>query len=317
MTTKLSHAHPSDRPSDHLDEPAARTPGNTRQAGKARDESISAQAAHPRPRSRRNIGLGRSQLSVLRDGLSTRDVAILRSLSAHRYLSTIQLERWHFVGHATPLSAARRARAVLARLRSVGLLDTLDRRIGGMSQGSSSYLWYLTPAGHRLLTPGAGGKRPFEPSARFLSHRLGVAETHLRLIEASRRGSVDLAEVSTEPECWRSYLSGYGSPQTLKPDLFLIASTPSGEYEHLWFVEWDEGTESIPVIERKATVYDQYRQTGKEQERSGSFPRVLWIVPSESRRDRIRQALGKSALASARLHEIITPSELLETIVRE
>lgn len=304
---------PSVRPTDRVaDQPTANAV-RTGKTGKARNESSPAGT----PTRRRNSGVGRAQLAALRAELSGRDIAILRSLALHRYLSTVQLERWHFVGHATPLSAARRSRAVLARLRGVGLVETLDRRIGGIRQGSSSYLWYLTAAGHRLLNPEQHHTRPYEPSTRFLQHRLGVAETHLRLIEADRKKIIELSDVSTEPDCWREYLSPLGGRQTIKPDLFAVVSTPAADYESLWFIEWDEGTESLPVIERKAAAYEDYRKSGTEQQRSGVFPRVLWIAPAKTRRDRILQALGRTATITHQLHRVIVPADLLSAIVQD
>lgn len=59
-----------------------------------------------------------------------------------------------------------------------------------------------------------------------------------------------------------------------------------------WFVEADRSTESLKVIERKARQYLRYWRTGTEQQRLGTFPRVLWSVPDESRADGVRRTLG-------------------------
>jgi hypothetical protein len=264
---------------------------------------------------RRARPLGKRQLDIIADGLTDRDLAILRSLKQHRFLTTSQIERWHFTDHATPVTASRISRRVLARLQSLELLEHLARRLGGIRAGSSSYVWHLTQAGERLLntrrerTP---GRRIREPSVAFLEHELGIAETHLQLVEASRTPALDLIDVTTEPSCWRTFVGAGGQVITLKPDLFAV--TASGEDEYLWFAEYDRGFESLQTIEKKARVYEAYRNSGREQQRSGVFPRVLWIVPTTDRARKIEKALGGSALVSTALHQVITPDRLIEAV---
>src|ERR1039458_319034 len=96
--------------------------------------------------------VGRRQLAKVRAGLSDRDLAILLSLAALHFLTTRQVERLHFpVGELTPLAASRSSRRVLARLHESGLVERLERRIGGVRAGSASYVLTLSALGARLL----------------------------------------------------------------------------------------------------------------------------------------------------------------------
>ncbi len=63
------------------------------------------------------------------------------------------------------VSAARIARRVLARLTELGVLARLERRIGGLRAGSSGYVYYLGPAGQRLVAywQGQAYPRPLPP----------------------------------------------------------------------------------------------------------------------------------------------------------
>src|SRR5207302_5513936 len=95
--------------------------------------------------------LGRRGLTQLRQRLSERDLAILRSVADHRFLTARQVEALHFADHATQLAAARVCRRVLARLIDQRLLARLQRRFGGVRAGSASFVYALGPVGGRLI----------------------------------------------------------------------------------------------------------------------------------------------------------------------
>src|SRR5665811_1806556 len=85
--------------------------------------------------------------------LTERDLAILRTLRAHRLATTAQLRRWHFVEQfATLTTATRSTQRVLARLEHHRLAVRLAQRIGGVRRGSESVVWQLDVAGDRLLS---------------------------------------------------------------------------------------------------------------------------------------------------------------------
>lgn len=232
----------------------------------------------PPSRSRRAAArVGRRQRSVVAAELSARDRLVLRRLEQHRYLSTMQLEAFVFTGHASPASAARTTRRVLARLSREGLIRPLNRRIGGVRAGSSATVWQLAPAGVRLLREEAGkGYRTHEPSERFLRHCLAVADAHLRLRALQAAPDVEQIEVQVEPDSWRRYSGSGGEARWLQPDLAAVIT--SGEFEDRLFIEVDCGTESLPTLLRKCEQYEAYRRSGLEQSQHGTFPLVLWLL---------------------------------------
>ncbi len=73
--------------------------------------------------SRATRRVGRAQLRRLSASLSQRDLAVLQSVAAHRFLGTRHIEGLHFADHATPLSGARSARRVLQRLQRLWRCD--------------------------------------------------------------------------------------------------------------------------------------------------------------------------------------------------
>lgn len=276
-------------------------------------ESLSPGVPASRPRRRTS----RRQLLRLSSDLSAREQAVLRSLADSRLLTTGQLQRLDFADHATEGAASRICRRVLARLHRLRLVEHLERRIGGVRAGSASYVWRLGPVGERLLQHDADGPRGRhkQPGLRFVDHVLAVAECRVQLVEAHRRGDVELLLVEHEPTSWRDFLGAYGGGETLKPDLFAVTAT--AEYEDSWFIELDRATESLPTVLRKCAAYERYRQTGQEQTRRGVFPAVLWVVPDERRAQALTGALRRQYGADPEPFRVTTAACFLPVITGE
>lgn len=255
--------------------------------------------------------LSRQQLEEAATRLSGRDREILITVQRYRYLLTGQIQRLHFIESATPTAAHRAATRALRRLKDLGLLAHLARRIGGVRAGSGGLVWHLTHAGERLLylenhtlTP---TKRFSEPSPYFLAHTLAVTEIAVQLTELCRKHrTLKLTTLQPEPECWRTF-SECGAIQPLKPDLFAV--TVSGQYEDRWFVEVDLDTESPNKIISKCERYHKYYRSGLEQRESGVFPLTVWIVPSQKRKEKLIQHIRKAFDKQPRLFAVITAEE--------
>lgn len=218
-----------------------------------------------------------------------RDREILASLRDHTYLTTRQVERLHVRDDPSlsALAATRRAHRYMARLYDLGLVDRLDRRIGGTRAGSAAYIWQLSPAGQRLMGRATERRRP-TPGWGHLAHTLDVAEVDVRLREHERNtDTVRVLAVETEPGCWRRYVTDYGKKRWLKPDLRLTLHIGGGELH--WFVEVDRGTEHREALAYKANAYLAAWRDGGEHVRAGIFPKVLWIVPTTQREAELRE----------------------------
>ena len=218
--------------------------------------------------------------------LSERDKAILRSLLQCRYLLTGQIRRLHFTDSANPAAGLRATNAATAKLKNYGLIEPLERRIGGVRAGSHSYVWTLTESGFRLLNLNDGEvikrKRSFEPSVSFLNHTLGVSETFVRIKEMCEGYQLELIQLELEPACWRNYAKN-GKLMSLNPDLFAV--TQNDRFQDSWFIEVDCGTESLNKIMEKCRRYVRYRNTGIEQKKHEVFPLVVYLVANENRKN--------------------------------
>jgi hypothetical protein len=235
---------------------------------------------------------------------------VLFSLDAHRFLTTRQLARFHFADHTTPAAASRICRRVLQRLFDFGLIEHLERRVGGVRAGSASYVWRVGPVGDQLLRAlAAADDRPRgrrkEPSLRWLEHCLLSAEAHLSLLDLARARQLELLSVVTEPRCWRRYMPISGGPETLKPDL--LAVTAQADYEDHWFIEVDRATESLPTLLGKCAQYEDYRRSGQAGD---VVPLVVWVVPDEGHAAKLSAAISASRTLDPGLYRVCTLDSL-------
>lgn len=277
---------------------------------------LRATTTHPdrRSSSRRT---GRRALSAVHGSLSARDWQVVRGVRDHRYLTTVQLQAFYFPDHATDLTAARVCRRVLRRLLELRVIDHLDRRVGGVRAGSASFVWQLGPVGDRLLRETEEGSRVrrHEPGLLFLDHCLAVADAHLALVTAARRGDLELVEAQTEPDCWRPYTGLGGARLSLQPDLYAVTGDPADpDFVNQWFIEVDRGTEHPKRLLKKCSRYEDYRRTGTEQANSGSFPLVVWVMRDNQQAERFRAAIHADKGLDDRLYRVTTPDGFYDVI---
>jgi hypothetical protein len=251
--------------------------------------------------------LSRRGFERLREQLSERDLAVIRSVHEHRFLTARQIEALHFDDHVTPEAAARITRRVLARLTRDRLLARLHRRVGGVRAGSASYIYALGPVGRRLV---ADGRRFTEPSSLFLDHTLAISDARTMLVRAHREGELQLVGIEVEPACWRRYTGPGGASELVRPDLYTV--TRHGDFEDCWFLEIDRGTESPSAIGRKCRAYDAYWRTGREEKAHGAFPLVVWVAPEGARAQRIETVISSARNLKRELFRVTTAADLVQ-----
>ncbi|MDY0827790.1 replication-relaxation family protein [Microbacterium sp. BG28] len=254
-------------------------------------------------------GAGPSKLLLLRSELLPRDEDILTFLNRHRYATTTQLRDVFFAEHATPTAGTRACIRVLHRLLHHRLVARLERRVGGSVRGSAASIWYLDAPGERLTRPEGARRRRFAAvSTPFLAHTLAVTETHVTVIRHARTGAFSIGRIDGEPDSWRPFVTRGGTATILKPDLYAHLTTP--DYDDHWYVEFDLGTESLPVLLAKCRTYAAYKATGQAQAEHGVFPRVLWLLPAAARVARLRAAIQAAAELDDRLFVCATTDQL-------
>ncbi len=259
-----------------------------------------------------SVRVGKRILSVLATRLSQRDFDVLRLVGEHRFLTTHQIQAFCFVDHETHATAGRVTRRVLARLQRYGLLRALDRQVGGVRAGSQATIWQLAPAGNRLVHGDEKRKRLNSPSDRFLTHQLAVADVHVLLRQHKRIEAIEDIAVEIEPASWRRYQGPGGEARWLQPDLYAEITTAAFLDRH--FIEVDLGTESMPTLIKKCEQYEEYRRSGVEQARNGSFPLVVWLFVDEQRAMKLTAAVRRSSKLTPAMYRYATPDTLTEVL---
>lgn len=277
--------------------------------GATNTSATSSSEATPRGAGRR---VGVRQLARLAERLSDRDRDVLQMIADHRYLTTHQVQQFCFVDHETASTGARVTRRVLSRLGRDGLIAPLDRRVGGLGSGSAVTIWRLTAAGSRIVYGDAKRRRGTEPSERFLRHCLAVADVHVLLCQHRRIEAIESVAVEVEPASWRKYLGPGGEPRWLQPDLSAVITTT--DFIDRMFIEVDLGTESLPTLLRKCQYYEDYRRSGIEQDRHGSFPLVVWLLTTTERVTKLRTAIDRSHGLASAMFRYATPATLTQVL---
>lgn len=169
-----------------------------------------------------------AQRARLVHALPARYTTALPHLARVRLLTGTQLDQLLAEPDTTAATTARLRRRIMTRLIGLGLVTTLERRVGGARAGSAGHIYALTPAGHRTLAIAQGQPCPPRsrpsgtPSALFLGHMLAISDIYVQLITTSRdHDDVQLVTFTTEPQCWWSI--GHGD--YLKPDAYLRLAT--------------------------------------------------------------------------------------------
>jgi hypothetical protein len=250
----------------------------------------------------------RRQVAVAAAAMTDRDRAIVTTLGIVRVATAGQLLSLHGADITT-----RRAQAVLTSLVKRQVLARMTRVMGGVRAGSSGYIYTLGPVGVRLLVPSRKG-RPWEVGTLFLAHSLAISQLHTDLVLAERAGTFERVDFASEPGCWRSFFGLGGERIVLKPDAYVRLRL--GRYEDRWFVEVDMGTEPRSTIARKAEFYRRYRQSGTEQAKVNVFPRVLFVVPDDARKEVITEVLSRQPADAWQLFVVARMDEAVSRLAR-
>jgi hypothetical protein len=137
----------------------------------------------------------------------------------------------------------------------------------------------------------------------------------VRLAEAERDGGLEVIAVQQEPACWRSFPAVGGALRALKPDLFVRLG--AGALEDRGMVEVDLGSESGRTLARKAAIYREHYQSGREQHNHGVYPRVLWTALDAQRVEQIQSVLDTQPTEVRRLCSVRTFDDAVRFLATE
>jgi len=125
----------------------------------------------------------------------------------------------------------------------------------------------------------------------YLRHTLLITEVYVSAVEVTREHGSKMEHFATEPDCWRTLNDG----TRLHPDAELCLSVELNgeEFDDHYFIEADRGTEGPAAVRRKLDLYSRHFQSGREQEATGVYPRVLFVTLDEARRSQLASQLAR------------------------
>jgi hypothetical protein len=232
---------------------------------------------HPRiPPSSRNIdGL----VAVLAGRLTTRDRWLLRMLAEHRVFTTPQITALCFTSE----------RVTRSRLQMLHLHHALHRARPLAPVGSHPYHWVLDTAGAAVLAAEDGislkesrWRRDHAHAvlhSASLGHTVGVNGVFCGLVAHAR------ANPATRLVAWwGERRCGGHVGDVVRPDGY--AHWHTGRRHVEFFLEYDTGTESLPILVRKI---DKYAELGRI---TGLTIPVLFVLPTARREANLRHAVS-------------------------
>ena len=254
--------------------------------------------------------LPRDERQPVRFTLTERDVEILRAINRYRYLRTSQVWRLLFLDNKTIQAAARRLK-YLYHNGFVGRVQPLM----APGQGSGEIAYYLDKEGQALLSEYGEEvlhtNKPGSVKRVFLQHALDLSEFRLCLevaltgherIELHRftcdfeiKSHTDMAIGKRRYKLYSEVIHPLTRERFIVYPDGLIILRGKGRYEQfqrLFFLEIDRGTESLPRIRDKVIGYNLYLKEGVHK-KFGPFEsfKVLLQTNSAKRAENIRRML--------------------------
>ncbi len=205
-----------------------------------------------------------------------------------RWLAAILHEHKVLTSHQIVAMAWPSARAANLRLLTLYRWRVVDRFQPFRTCGSAPMHYVLDAAGAAALAgqhgvePNRLGYRREREIGRAhslrLAHTVGVNEVMARLVARSRRAGGKVVAWWSEDRCARHF------GEHVRPDAYGRWANAGRALE--WFLEFDCGTEALPVLARKLTGYQRLATS------SGIRTPVLFTFPTTRRETTARDALA-------------------------
>jgi protein involved in plasmid replication-relaxation len=251
---------------------------------------------------------------VLHEQLTDKHRAIIKTLSIVRVASSNQLKRLHFVS-GNSVTQLRMCNYTLTRMTDLGILIRRRRPNGGLGGGSEAFYYALDRPGQAIAWPDRTTRGKYwewpEPDPAYVRHRLGVTEVYVVCREAAKAG-FSLQKYEPEPICWRRL--PMHTSRKVRPDAYV--SLTDGRRMYRWFIEVDMGTEWPKRIDEKLKIYYRYYQSGHEQyDLKGVFPKVLWLVSDQGRKQQMEAVISRRPPEAQRLFQVELQEEMYQALI--
>jgi hypothetical protein len=221
---------------------------------------------------------------------SARDRAVIDTVEQFGMATTSQILRlWFSEPENSPLSRHQRAGRALKRLHKWKLLKRVGYYRGGPAGGSGEYC-YL---------PISSDRRQED------LHTLDITELYVRLVEAHRRGELELLDYLPE----RAGYETHGATE-VHPDAKTRIRLPKGTYP--WYIEIDRGTKRTGEFSSQLGKKMREYVAAVHQRSSAVFPRVLFVALDADRAAFIQRVANRQEIPE--LFIVVTEDKAVETL---
>lgn len=255
--------------------------------------------------------------------ISPKALKVLETIIVHKAMLTNQVTRI-CIGEKND-NNARTSMRLLNSLLGAKLVRATPYTAKFSGYAVTTWSWEPTNLGIHVGAPDSlrevNGKPKYlikdeSKQADKLEHILQITETEAILRDHARiRKDFSIIRIECEPACWRKFEDRHSADNWLKPDVF-FKSMRKVDGKRLgihYFVEVDRASEELKRIIGKCEVYRNYfRNVTKEQLCCGKIPLVVWIVPTEKRKESINARLIEKMGEDVRLFDVITRDEVAE-----
>jgi len=270
--------------------------------------------------------------------LTERDLNLLKTLHAARYLTTEQIQQLFYPGQGGIYGPRKICQRRLKQLYAAKLVRRIDPWVR-RSQSSPSYIYALAKGGahtlqseFELTIPEADWKpKSNEDNLSFMKHTLATNEIRIAVLRACPAAGVELTTWLDEREIRGEQPDQVtiSDPKTRKanktaviPDsAFLLAKD---DKKSLYWLETDMGTVTVEARNwenkswvKKILAYLTYQKTEAATQRYGhqGIARILTITTSEQRLQTLKQATeragGGNTFWFTTFHAVATPGSSL------
>jgi hypothetical protein len=219
-------------------------------------------------------------LASISPRLEPRDYVLAHLLHQHRTLTTDQVTAMLF-------TSPRTCRNRLNVLRRLGWIDWFQPIRPG---ARLPVHWIAGPLSARYVALATGGRPPTAKALRETQDRIVAATSHLAHTVGTNQFFVDLIAASRTgggrlTRWWAGPAIAGATGRRVHPDGHGVWQEPDATVA--WFLEFDTGTESLPVVAAKLPPYRRLREAG-----GPDWP-VLILLPSPNRETHLHQHLSR------------------------
>jgi hypothetical protein len=214
--------------------------------------------------------------------LTERDYQICLRFAHFGFLKTAHVRALEFPENKSNTSSYRRLDSLVTRR----YLKRIERRlIGGNRGGSGQHVYCLDFLGKRLFPSDSY----MLPRMQDVEHTLAIADACIAALDYKQNGRYEVVKYTTEPRDWL-VIKGVN----LRPDLYIEFGDNARRQAFTWWIEVDLAHQRDDVIRDKLErYYHVWKHSRSDEFTMESFPRVVFLVPHEERRDRIRSLISK------------------------